>query len=216
VLADTTAAAPNQTGNNMSIYVVDDHPLMRDAIVMVLRRLRPAENIVELERLDKLASAVKQHGAPDLFCLDLKLPDTTGVSGVFAVKQAYPDVALAVYSASPAADMEELCIEAGADTYIEKSASSSELAAALRGLLMADSDVEEPAVNAGKLSKRQTQLIAMLDKGMSNRDIATDLEISEHTVKVHLWRLFRRLGVKSRTQALHYARTNGLLSSSAN
>ena len=48
--------------------------------------------------------------------------------------------------------------------------------------------------------------------GMSNRDIATDLEISEHTVKVHLWRLFRRLGVKSRTQALHYARTNGLLS----
>jgi DNA-binding NarL/FixJ family response regulator len=43
----------------MSIYVIDDHPLMRDAIVMVLRRLRPAETIVELERLDKLASAVK-------------------------------------------------------------------------------------------------------------------------------------------------------------
>src|SRR5688572_21763066 len=61
--------------NVMSIYVIDDHPLMRDAIVMVLRRLRPAETIVELERLDKLASAVKQHGEPGLFCLDLKLPD---------------------------------------------------------------------------------------------------------------------------------------------
>jgi DNA-binding NarL/FixJ family response regulator len=84
----------------------------------------------------------------------------------------------------------------------------------LRGLLMAGSEEgDEPALaNNSKLSKRQTQLIAMLDKGMSNRDIATDLEISEHTVKVHLWRLFRRLGVKSRTQALHYARTNGLLS----
>ncbi|CAN5781036.1 response regulator transcription factor [soil metagenome] len=198
----------------MSIYVIDDHPLMRDAIVMVLRRLRPAENIVELERLDKLASAVKQHGTPGLFCLDLKLPDTTGCSGVIAVKQTYPDVPIAVYSASPAADMEEACIEAGADQYIEKSASSAELTAALRGLLMADSDVEEPAAAANsKLSKRQTQLIAMLDKGMSNRDIASELEISEHTVKVHLWRLFRRLGVKSRTQALHYARTNGLLSS---
>lgn len=200
----------------MSIYVIDDHPLMRDAIVMVLRRLKPAENIVELERLDKLAAAVKQHGAPQLFCLDLKLPDTTGCSGVIAVKQIYPDVPIAVYSASPAADMEEACIEAGADTYIEKSAGSSELTAALRGLLMADSDAEEPVAAAtGKLSKRQTQLIAMLDKGMSNRDIAADLEISEHTVKVHLWRLFRRLGVKSRTQALHYARTNGLLSSSS-
>ena len=197
----------------MSIYVIDDHPLMRDAIVMVLRRLRPAENIVELERLDKLAAAVRQHGTPDLFCLDLKLPDTTGVSGVQAVKQSYPDVPVAVYSASPAADMEEACIEAGADIYIEKSAGSSELTAALRGLLSADDDKEEPLpASSGKLSKRQTQLIAMLDKGMSNREIATQLEISEHTVKVHLWRLFRRLGVKSRTQALHHARNHGLLS----
>jgi DNA-binding NarL/FixJ family response regulator len=199
---------------NMSIYVIDDHPLMRDAIVMVLRRLRPAENIVELERLDKLASSVAQRGAPTLFCLDLKLPDTNGVSGVIAVKQVYPNVPIAVYSAAPSADMEDACIEAGADTYIEKSASSAELAAALRGLLMAGSEEtdEPPLASNSKLSKRQTQLIAMLDKGMSNRDIATDLEISEHTVKVHLWRLFRRLGVKSRTQALHYARTNGLLS----
>ena len=54
----------------------------------------------------------------------------------------------------------------------------------------------------------------VLDKGMSNRDIAAELEISEHTVKVHLWRLFRRLGVKSRTQALHHARSHGLLSGS--
>ena len=71
----------------MTLYVIDDHPLMRDAIVMVLRRLRPAENIVELERLDKLPAGVKQHGEPKLFCLDLKLPDVTGVSGVIALKQ---------------------------------------------------------------------------------------------------------------------------------
>lgn len=197
----------------MSIYVIDDHPLMRDAIVMVLRRLRPAETIVELERLDKLEAAVKQHGAPQLFCLDLKLPDVTGVSGVVAVKRTYPSVPVAVYSASPAADMEEACIEAGADIYIEKSVGSGELAAALRGLLQADAEADEPAPAAsGKLSKRQTQLISMLDTGMSNRDIAAQLDISEHTVKVHLWRLFRRLGVKSRTQAVHHARSHGLLS----
>jgi len=197
----------------MSIYVIDDHPLMRDAIVMVLRRLRPAENIVEMERLDKLESSVKQHGEPKLFCLDLKLPDVTGVSGVIALKKGWPEVPIAVYSASPSADMEEACIEAGADIYIEKSAGSGELAAALKGLLQADADGEEPApASPGKLSKRQTQLIAMLDQGMSNRDIAAQLDISEHTVKVHLWRLFRRLSVKSRTQALHHARSHGLLS----
>jgi len=51
----------------------------------------------------------------------------------------------------------------------------------------------------------------MLDQGLSNKDIADKLTISEHTVKVHFWRLFRRLGVNSRTQALHFARTNGWL-----
>ncbi|KTT16785.1 response regulator transcription factor [Pseudacidovorax intermedius] len=196
----------------MSIYVIDDHPLMREAIVMVLRRLRPSENVVELDRLDKLSAAVESHGQPKLFCLDLKLPDVTGVSGVLAVKESYPDVPVAVYSASPAADMEEACIEAGADIYIEKSSGSAELTAALRGLLQADDGDVEPPPSTGKLSRRQTQLIAMLDQGLSNREIATQLDISEHTVKVHLWRLFRRLGVKSRTQALHHARSHGLLS----
>ena len=54
-------------------------------------------------------------------------------------------------------------------------------------------------------------MLALLDKGLSNRDIATELQISEHTVKVHLWRLFRKLNVKSRSQASHLARMQGLL-----
>ncbi len=197
----------------MSIFVIDDHPLMRDAIVMVLRRLKPAENIVEMERLDRVAPAVKAQGVPVLFCLDLKLPDVTGCSGVILLKRTYPDVPIAVFSASPAADMEEACVEAGADIYIEKNSGVGELTAALKGLLNADSDGDEAgdSTETSKLSKRQNQLISMLDQGMSNRDIATELQISEHTVKVHLWRLFRRLGVKSRTQALHHARNHGLL-----
>jgi DNA-binding NarL/FixJ family response regulator len=72
-------------------------------------------------------------------------------------------------------------------------------------------DESVTAIGETKLSKRQKQLIVMLDRGLSNRDIAAELDISEHTVKVHLWRLFRRLDVKSRTQTLHFARMNGLL-----
>ena len=74
-----------------------------------------------------------------------------------------------------------------------------------------DADAEVVVIGDIKLSKRQKQLILMLDRGLSNRDIAAELSISEHTVKVHLWRLFRRLGVKSRTQTLHFARQHGLL-----
>jgi len=195
----------------MTMYVVDDHPLMREAVVMLLRRMRPGANVIELERLGGIEAAVKQHGDPDLITLDLKLPDTTGASGVHELKKLFPETPLAVLSASPAADAEELCIEAGADIYIEKSSGGQEIGNALRALLSADGQFEELAPTDNKLSKRQKQLIVMLDRGLSNREIADELGISEHTVKVHLWRLFRRLGVKSRTQTIHYARTHGLL-----
>lgn len=195
----------------MTLYVIDDHPLMREAVVMLLRRMRPGANVVELERLGGIDSAVKQHGAPDLITLDLKLPDTTGTSGVHELKKLFPETPLAVLSASPAGDAEEACIEAGADIYIEKSSGGQEIGNALRALLSADGQFEELAPTDNKLSKRQKQLIVMLDRGLSNREIADELGISEHTVKVHLWRLFRRLGVKSRTQTIHYARMHGLL-----
>ena len=195
----------------MTLYVIDDHPLMREAVVMLLRRMRPGAEVVELERLGGIESAVKQHGAPDLITLDLKLPDTTGTSGVHELKKLFPETPLAVLSASPSADAEEACIEAGADIYIEKSSGGQEIGNALRALLSADGQFEELAPTDNKLSKRQKQLIVMLDRGLSNREIADELGISEHTVKVHLWRLFRRLGVKSRTQTIHFARMHGLL-----
>jgi DNA-binding NarL/FixJ family response regulator len=198
---------------NMALYVIDDHPLMREAVVMLLRRIRPGANIIELDRIGGVESAVKQHGTPDLICLDLKLPDTTGTSGVVELKKRFPETPLAVLSASPAADAEEACVEAGADIYIEKSSGAQEIGNALRALLSADGQFEELTPTDNKLSKRQKQLIVMLDRGLSNREIADELGISEHTVKVHLWRLFRRLGVKSRTQTIHYARTHGLLAS---
>jgi len=201
--------------DDMSIYVIDDHLLMRDAVSMVLRRVRPAANIVELDRLSRLDGAVVKHGAPDLVCLDLNLPDTTGCSGVIAVKQCFSDVPLAVYSASPAADMEAQCLAHGADIYIDKASGATQLTSSLRALLVdqvdSDADGNEAPASGGSMTKRQRQLVQLLNEGLGNREMAQRLEISEDTVKVHMWRLYKRIGVSSRTQALHYARTNGLL-----
>ena len=196
----------------MSIFVIDHHPLMREAIAMLVRRLSPNKPVVELGRIALVAQAVEKHGTPQLICLDLKLPDTHGVSGIRELKRSYPDVPILVLTASPASDYEDLAMEAGADAFLEKSVGAAEIAHVLRTFLMeeSDADVEAP-LYVGKLSKRQKQLLVLLDKGLSNRDIADNLQISEHTVKVHLWRLFRRLNVKSRSQASHLARTQGLL-----
>jgi DNA-binding NarL/FixJ family response regulator len=92
--------------------------------------------------------------------------------------------------------------------------SPSQIIAALHSpLITEEEEAEEEVAPAGptKLTKRQKQLILMLDQGLSNREIAEKLDISEHTVKVHLWRMYQRLGVNSRTQALHFARRHGLL-----
>ncbi len=198
----------------MSMYIIDDHPLVRQAIAMLLRRMRPASKVVELEKFSELQAAIIKNGDPELFVLDLLLPGVKGTSAVKEIKGMYATVPLAVISSMPAGEAEETCIEAGADIYIEKSTPANEISSAIQGLFAAEhgSD-DEPAVAVGetKLSKRQKQLIVMLDRGLSNRDIAAELDISEHTVKVHLWRLFRRLDVKSRTQTLHFARMNGLL-----
>ena len=196
----------------MSIFVIDHHPLMREAIAMLVRRLSPNTPVVELGRIAVVAQAVEKHGMPQLICLDLKLPDTHGVSGIRELKRSYPDVPVLVLTASPASDYEDLAMEAGADAFLEKSVGAAEIAHVLKTFLMEESDADaEAPIYAGKLSKRQKQLLVLLDKGLSNRDIADNLQISEHTVKVHLWRLFRRLNVKSRSQASHLARTQGLL-----
>jgi DNA-binding NarL/FixJ family response regulator len=200
----------------MRIFVVDDHPLMREAVVMLFRRIAPEATIVELDRLAPVAEKAQQLGAPDLLCLDLKLPDTHGVSGVREMRTQFPHTPIVVLSASPASDFEELSIDAGADLYLEKSSGATHLTQALRALVNPDSEGMASA-GAGdaptpeKLSRRQRELLTLLDRGLSNRDLAEIMEISEHTVKVHLWRLFRRLSVKNRSQAVHWARSRGLI-----
>lgn len=199
----------------MTVYVIDDHPLIRDALTMLLHRVKPGLKIIPIHKLNVVEATVEKNGSPELFCLDLQLPDTLGMSGVQVLKAKFPDVPLAVVTSSSASEFESRCLEAGADAFIEKSNSPTQIIAALRSLLVTEEQaaMEDAATPAGptKLSKRQKQLILMLDQGLSNRDIAEKLDISEHTVKVHFWRLFRRLGVNSRTQALHFARTNGWL-----
>ena len=198
----------------MSFYVIDDHPMVRQMIGMLLRRLRPASKVVELEKFSELQAALIKNGESELFVLDLLLPGVKGATAISDVKKMYPEIPLVVLSAMPSGEARDACLEAGADLYIEKSTDTAEISAAIQDILKSDTDeVDVDAVVVGdiKLSKRQKQLILMLDRGLSNRDIAAELNISEHTVKVHLWRLFRRLGVKSRTQTLHFARTHGLL-----
>ena len=199
----------------MGIFVIDDQPLMRDAIARLIYRIQPSADVIQLNRLALVLAAVREYGEPSLITLDLTLSDNVGIAAVAQLKQQLPQTHVVVLSAAPAKDFEEACIDAGADVYIQKSAGATEISSVLKLFLQQDLDPATcdlpTAAVTEKLSKRQKQLLIMLDKGMSNRDIALALDISEHTVKVHLWRLFKRLNVKSRSQASHLARTYDLV-----
>ena len=179
---------------------------------MLFRRIAPDATIVELDRLSLVMAKAKELGMPDLLCLDLKLPDTQGVSGVREMRAQFPRIPIIVLSASSEAEFGDVSLEAGADLYLEKSYGAKHLTQALRALVSPDSENSDtqPA-SPDKLSRRQRELLTLLDRGLSNRDLADIMEISEHTVKVHLWRLFRRLDVKNRTQAVHWARSHGMI-----
>ena len=197
----------------MTIYIIDDHPLVRHAVAMTIQRIRANVKIVELDRFSEIQAAIIKGGEPVLFVLDLLLPGVKDTSAIKELRAMYPEVPIAVMSSMPANEAETSCIEAGADAYLEKTSTSTRIIQVVHSLFTAvegESDAA-PVTAEIKLSKRQKQLIILLDQGLSNVAIADQLDISEHTVKVHLWRLFRRIGVNSRTQTLHFARTNGLL-----
>ena len=104
----------------MTVYVIDDHPLMRDALTMLVQRVRPGLKVVSVAKLSSLEATVERQGTPELICLDLKLPDTLGLSGVHAVKAKFPDVPLVVVTGSEASECEAACLEAGANLFLEK------------------------------------------------------------------------------------------------
>jgi DNA-binding NarL/FixJ family response regulator len=194
----------------MKIFIIDGHPLMCEAITIQVRRLQPQANIFSTANLSEFAALTKKEGVPDLVTTELDLSDANGLSTVIQLKSLHPRCPVVVITSGSAALLEDAAITAGADVFISKTDSIADIAAALRSFLIQDSELDTQ-IGTLKLSKRQKQLMIMLNEGLSNRDIAARIDISEHTVKVHLWRLFTKLDVSSRTQALAFGRNNGLI-----
>ena len=200
--------APPQT-----VYIIEDHHLMAEALERQVRRINPSLRIFRAGKMGALEAAIARGGAPDVFLLDLGLPDTLGLSGLHYLRKTYPHAHVLVVTADETAEQASACLQAGASAYVLKTASPKELTEQFSRWIHASTQAQgaTETVVPQKLSKRQKQLIVLLDEGASNADIAQRLGITEHTVKVHMWRLFQRLGAKSRTQALHFARTHGWL-----
>jgi len=195
----------------MRVLLVDDHPLFRAALAATVGQIGVAMRIEQCETLAQLRAGLAEDSAKDnraaLVLLDLNLPDSNGVSGLLALKAHYPDLAVAIVSASDDAETVQTAQACGAAGFISKAAGVAELSAAVLALVQGESwfpeagGAERPA-----LTPMQARILDGVHRGLMNKQIAYETGLAEATVKYHLTGLFRKLGVQTRAQLLTLAR----------
>jgi len=202
---------PAASRADLRVIVADDHPLFRQALVVILGRVAPGVWVEEHGTLGATLQALDEDTRAGLIVLDLRLPDTDGFEGLVALRGRHPETAVAVVSADEDLATIRHALDCGAIAFIPKSTGLKQLGEALAAVLaggrwvpaQAEPYLTTVCPEAGHgLSPAQARVWSCLQRGLMNKQIAFELGITEATVKSHLTGLFRRLGVHSRTQAL--------------
>lgn len=203
----------------MRIVVVDDHPVVRTGLKALLDMEEDLEVVGEAAGEDEAVAVVQEH-RPDLVLMDLRLAQGSGVGAIARLRVA-SDAAPILVLTNHDTDADILAaVEAGAAGYLLKDAPPEELLPAVRAAAAGESALA-PAVAARllqrmrsprpSLSARELEVLTLVDRGLSNQEIASRLHVSEATVKSHLVHVFTKLDVGSRTAAAAAARREGLL-----
>jgi len=198
------------------ILIADDHPLFRSALHQALTLgLGPEGRLVEAASIAELEARLVEKADWDLVLLDLNMPGAYGFSGLALLRGQYPQIPVVMISAQEEAAVVSRAREFGASGFIPKSSSLEAIQQAVR--LVLDGDVwwpplllaggsvsaEAKAASAGlaSLTPQQFRVLTMVCEGLLNKQIAYELSVSEATIKAHVTAIFRKLGVRTRTQA---------------
>jgi len=202
------------------VVVADDHPIVRSGIVGLLSSADDIEVVGEASDGSE-AVALATQLSPDVVLMDLRMPGLGGAEATAQLVAARPDVRVLILTTYESDENILTAIEAGASGYLLKAAPQEEILAGLRSVARGEvalapsiaallvNRMREPAKVT--LSERETQVLALVAAGNSNRKIAAALFVSEATVKTHLIHVFEKLDVKDRTRAVTKAMELGLL-----
>ena len=219
----TTCSFTTMDSRQMKILIVDDHRLFCEGLRHILANLGDNIDILEADRCESAISLVKDHPDLSLVMLDITMPGMDGCAGLNWLSQHYPALPVVMLTASESGRDMRRSFDSGASGYIPKSSSADVMLGALKLVLAGGIYVPPslagihasqslqgacPAANdetnarSDGLTERQKEVLSYLQKGLSNREIAGRMALSEATVKVHLSAIFRTLGVHSRTEAV--------------
>lgn len=200
----------------MRIAIVDDHPLVWEGIKSILLS-EDGFDLVGCAANGREAERLFRESQPDLVLVDLRIPGESGISIISNLRQVLPWAKFAVLSTYAHDDDVEKALDAKVDGYILKEAHPEELISALRligrGRTYFDPQVVQAALRFRKITRdtttrltpREREVLLALAKGLSNREIAGSLYITEHTVKKHVSAILDKLNLEDRTQAALYA-----------
>ena len=203
----------------MKLLIVDDHSILREGVAEILRQGMPGTTVLQARGIEEGLALVAEAGLAAIL-LDLHFPAGGGLSALPDFARRAPDVPVVILSSSEDPEDVRRALAQGAMGYVPKSASAQSLVSALRLVLsgnvylpplMADAPARAPDAGRAALTGRQLEVLEAICKGLTNKDIGQQLDLSEKTVKAHVSAIFRALNVVKRTQAVNAARSARLV-----
>jgi DNA-binding NarL/FixJ family response regulator len=208
------------------ILIVDDHDLFRQGVCNTIKAEEDFEVVGEAEDgTEALAKA--RELKPDLILMDIRMPQGDGLEAVSAIKKELADVRIVMLTVN---DKDENLFEAikrGAEGFLSKSLRAKDLLSSLRGVMRGEAAISrlktgrilkelvrlaqvEAEKTTGRLSVREIDVLQKISQGLTNKEIALSLCISENTVKAHVTNILRKLNLRTRSEAAAHARRYGL------
>jgi DNA-binding NarL/FixJ family response regulator len=201
--------------------IVDDHPIMRDALSTSLLSLGVFDELDTASDFQALLDTLERDSAYQMLILGLSLTDVSGSEGVVHIRELYPEIPIIIFSGDDSTDIIAECFELGVHGFVSKNSSMQIFVHAIRIVLAGgiyippiaaeqiglesaqprepESDsVEEPIL----FTPKQREVFDLLMLGLPNKIIAHRLDVAEGTVKAHLHSIYQLLGVSSRAQAI--------------
>lgn len=197
------------------VAVVDDHPVVREGLVSILKDEPDFDVVGSAGSAEDLLTLVDR-AKPDVVLIDLELPEMNGVQAIERLAQTAPQTRLIVFTAYDTEEKIADALRAGAKGYLLKGASADRIGRAMRDVHAGGSALEPRVASrlvarlrgaspSTTLTSREREVLRLISQGQSNRQIAKRLSITERTVKYHVGSILNKLGADNRAQAVALA-----------
>ncbi|MED4163152.1 response regulator transcription factor [Halalkalibacterium halodurans] len=202
----------------VKVMIVDDHTVLRDGLKSIFEMEHDITVIGEAESGEAALTLVPEL-KPDVIIMDINLPDQNGVAITRQLKNDFKEIKILMLTMHSHEEYFMSAIREGADGYLLKDAPSDQVVEAIRTVMRGEAVIhpsmtkkllsfhqqQSATAKETELSEREKEVLACLVQGLSNKEIAEKLFISDKTVKIHVSKIFKKINVKSRSQAVIHA-----------